>query len=84
MPWDPKLFRQTPRMLQMIRAQRENRPPDSVPTTAEAERIAPMVPLWSSGQVPMDPLAADKMKRWFEVNRRTFRKPANQVDDGAP
>ncbi len=82
MPWDRKLFQQSPRVLQLIRAQRDSRPPDSVPTTEEAERIAPLIPLWASGELPMDPLAADKAGRWFQVNRRAFRKPSNQVDDG--
>lgn len=82
MPWDPKLFRQTPRLLQLIRAQREGSPPDAPPTQAEAARIAPLIPLWTSGELPMDPVAANQAKRWFAVQRRAFRKPSNQVDDG--
>ncbi len=82
MSWDRKLFQTSPRMLQLVKSQRDRRPPEPRPTQEEAARIEPLVPLWASGQLPVDPLAKDKLNRWFQVKRGQFRKPGDKVDDG--
>ena len=82
---DPRRFRNaSPRILQLARDQRLKDPPDPRPTEAEARRIEPMIPLWASGQVPVDLEAQHQMKRYFEVKRRAFRRPTELDDGGVP
>ncbi len=66
MSWRPSLFRDPPRGLQVIRAEAAKLPQPKPPTDAETRRLDPLMPLYATGVLPLDPEARERARRWFQ------------------
>lgn len=79
------LYQRTPSVLKVVREQVQAKPKERPPTEAEAARIAPMVPQWANGSLPLDPGSQRLLSRWFEHEHRRVQRaaqaPARPVDD---
>ena len=80
MAWSRSLFSdQKPRLLTLLREMRDGLPPEKPPTAAEARRIEPLIPLWASGVIPLDPVSQAQAKRWMQYKRQEFSRAGRQA-----
>lgn len=72
--WRPSLFQREPRVLRVVREATSALPPERPPTASEAAKIAPLIPHYAQGTIPLDAAGADNVRRWFEHTEKAFRK----------
>ena len=80
MAWNRSLFSdRKPRLLTLIREMADGLPAEKPPTEAEARRIEPLIPLWASGVIPLDPVSAVQAKRWMQYKRQEFSRAGREA-----